>query len=148
MPNHGPDEPHPGLGGVEPPPAPANYPASEIARALIPVCGDLLPAMADLSGHYAADMDILQDVVLGLAPLAANLPDDAPLTRLYSDLLAVSHIAHTIRERCARIDWTAPPDTPRAAAQLVDELASLLLLAMDCDDEMERIRAILPSISG
>lgn len=144
MSSRNPDEPeNQAANGVETPEAasPNNYPAYEIARSLIPVCGELLPALADLNAHYADDLSIVRGAVWGLMPLAATLDDNAPLTELYAVLQDISHITHTIGERSSRIDWSdARPREPRAAAQLVSELVSLLLLAMERDDKMARIR--------
>ena len=55
----------------------------------------------------------------------------------------MSHIAHTIRERNAQIDRPATL-TPRTAAQLMQEFADLILLAMDLDDRM----AGSPALAG
>ena len=123
-------------------------PAYAIARSLIPVCGELAPAMADLSAYYAADLYIVRGAVVGLTPLTALLHDDAPLMAAYADLLEIAHITNTIAERSARIDWPdAIPSEPGAAARLISELVSLLLLAMERDDRMARLR-MSPLIDG
>ena len=141
MSSRNPDEPETRATAGEAAAAFPDYPAYAIARSLIQVCGELAPALADLSAYYSADLDIVQGAVWGLAPLAALLHDDAPLLGAYSDLLEIAHITHTIGERSARIDWSAArPNEPKAAAQLISELVSLLLLAMERDDKMAQIR--------
>lgn len=143
MSSQNPDEPGaPATDGVETPAAASLiYPAYEIARLLVPVCDELSSAMADLSARYADDLHNVRGATLGLTALAALLDDDAPLLEAYAILQEISHITHTIGERSARINWPdAIPSEPRAAAQLTNELVSLLLLAMDRDDRMARLR--------
>lgn len=134
-----------GAGATPPDAAPSpRYPAYEAARPLIPVCAALMPVMADLTAHYTIYLDTrLHDAAMVLAPLAAALPDGAPLAEIYAELLEMSHIAHTIRERNAQIDRPAAL-APRTAAQLMQEFAGLILLAMDLDDRM----AGSPALAG
>ena len=118
-----------------------NYPAYETARSLIPICESLIPVMDDLAAHYALNLDILHGVAVAMGPLLTNMPDDAPLTGIYTDLLEMSHIARTLQERNAQIDR---PDmlTPRRAAQLLGEFTALTLLAMELDDRVGRMAAV------
>ena len=105
MSSQNPDEPGaPATDGVETAAASLSYPAYEIGRLLVPVCGELSSAMADLSARYAADRHNARGATLGLTPLAALLDDDAPLIEVYAVLQEISHITHTIGERSARID--------------------------------------------
>ena len=113
-----------------------HYPAYEAARPLIPVGAALIPVVADLTAHYTIYLDTkLHDATMVLAPLAADLPEGAPLAEIYAELLEMSHIARTIGERSAQIDRPAALD-PRTATQLMQEFAGLILLAMDMDDRM------------
>ena len=120
-------------------------PAYAIARSLIPVCEGLIHNLDSLTAQYTADLEPVRGAALGLTGLAANMPDDAPLTELCAELLQISHAVRTVIERNAQVDrTTALPLTPRAAAQLTGELAGLLVQAMDCEDRLERL-ATAPS---